>query len=60
MKQFNYFKVSFDISETNEQFKLIERAEGLIKELKDVLYRLSSMQGAIKAEEIPPTDADGE
>ena len=52
--------MSFDISETNEQFKLIERAEGLIKELKDVLYRLSSMQGAIKAEEIPPADADGE
>ena len=59
-KNFNHFKVSFDVDDSNELFKQIERAEQLIKELKDVLYRISGMRGTIKAEEMPPTNADGE
>ena len=59
-KNFNHFKVSFDVDDSNELFKQIERVEQLIKELKDVLYRISGMRGTIKAEEMPPTNADGE
>lgn len=59
MKDFSYFKVSFDVDNTNELLNQIERADKLIKELKDVLYRISGMRGTITAKEAPPTDVDG-
>ena len=55
-KKFTNFRVSFDISDSNELFKQIERADQLIKELKEVLYRISGTRAEIKAEELPPDD----
>lgn len=60
MKEFTYFKVSFDVDNTNELLNQIEKADNLIKELKDVIYRISGMRGTITAKEAPPTYADGE
>lgn len=60
MKEFTYFKVSFDVKDSNELFNQIERAENLIKELKDVVYRISGTRGVITAKEEPPTNVDGE
>ena len=58
-KTFNHFKVSFKFEDSNELLKQIERADNLIKELKDVIYRISGMHTVIDAKEVPPTNVDG-
>lgn len=59
MKSFNYFNVSFDVDGADELLEQIEKAESLIRELKDVLYRISGARGEITVKGIPPTFDDG-